>query len=108
MGAWRELVDHARDLGQPVPLGPTVTRREQSGAIGSEQAPSLARRADGFVFGPSSPEAGAAASFWQTVDAERRAMSQSVGRRQRLMAAVNLRSLRPTGPRARGSRRRPR
>ena len=39
VGAWRELVDHARDLGQPVPLGPTVTRREQSGAIGSEQAP---------------------------------------------------------------------
>ncbi len=108
VGAWRELVDHARDLGQPVPLGPTVTRREQSGSIGSEQAPSLARRADGFVFGPSAPDAGAAASYWQTVDAERRAMSQSVGRRQRLIAAVNLRSLRPTGPRVRGSRRRPR
>ncbi len=38
VGAWRELVDHARDLGQPVPLGPTVTRREQSGAIGSDGA----------------------------------------------------------------------
>ena len=34
VGAWRELVDHARDLGQPVPLGPTVTRREQSAGIG--------------------------------------------------------------------------
>ena len=58
VGAWRELVDHARDLGQPVPLGPTVTRREQSGSIGTERAPSLARRADGFVFGPGTPEAG--------------------------------------------------
>ena len=97
VGAWRELVDHARDLGQPVPLGPTVTRREQSGAIGSDGAPSLARRADGFVFGPSTPAADAAAAYWETVDAERRSMSRSVGRRQRLLAAVNLRSLRPTG-----------
>ena len=55
VGAWRELVDHARDLGQPVPLGPTVTRREQSGSIGSESAPALARRADSFVFGPAVP-----------------------------------------------------
>ncbi len=108
VGAWRELVDHARDLGQPVPLGPTVTRREQSGSIGTEQAPALARRADSFVFGPASPDAGAAATFWETVDAERRSMSRSVGRRQRLLAAVNLRSLRPTGPRARGITRRPR
>lgn len=101
VGAWRELVDHARDLGQPVPLGPTVTRREQSGSIGSERAPTLARRADGFVFGPATPEPEAAATFWETVDAERRSMSRSVGRRQRLLAAVNLRSLRPSGPRVR-------
>jgi hypothetical protein len=101
VGAWRELVDHARDLGQPVPLGPTVTRREQSGAIGSDRAPSLARRADGFVFGPGTPAADAAAAYWETVDAERRSMSRSVGRRQRLLAAVNLRSLRPAGSRRR-------
>ena len=30
VGAWRELVDHARDLGQPIPVGFGVTRREQS------------------------------------------------------------------------------
>ena len=105
VGAWRELVDHARDLGQPVPLGPTVTRREQSGAIGSDRAPALARRADGFVFGPATPGAEAATAYWETVDAERRSMSRSVGRRQRLLAAVNLRSLRPTRPPV---RRRPR
>lgn len=94
VGAWRELVDHARDLGQPVPLGPTVTRREQSGSIASESAPALARRADGFVFGPAVPEASAAATYWESVESERRAMSHSVGRRRRWLAAVNLASLR--------------
>lgn len=94
VGAWRELVDHARDLGQPVPLGPTVTRREQSGSIGSESAPSLARRADGFVFGPTVPEASAAVTYWESVESERKAMSHSVGRRRRWLAAINLASLR--------------
>jgi hypothetical protein len=94
VGAWRELVDHARDLGQPVPLGPTVTRREQSGSIGSESAPTLARRADSFVFGPSVPEASAAETYWESVESERRAMSHSVGRRRRWLAAINVASLR--------------
>lgn len=94
VGAWRELVDHARDLGQPVPLGPTVTRREQSGSIGSQAAPALARRADSFVFGPSAPEALAAETYWESVDSERRAMSHSVGRRRRWLAAINVASLR--------------
>ena len=93
VGGWRELVDHARDLGQVVPLGPTVTRREQSVGIVSGQAGVLARRADSFVFGPSAPETGAATTYWEAVDAERRAMSQDVGRWQRLRAAVSLRSL---------------
>lgn len=108
VGAWRELVDHARDLGQPVPLGPTVTRREQSGAIVSERASRLARHADSSVFGPRPPEAAAAAAYWETVDAERRSMSRSVGRRQRMLAAVNLRSLRPARPRRGRATRRPR
>jgi len=100
VGAWRELVDHARDLGQVVPLGPTVTRREQSRGIVSEQAPTLARRADSSVFGPSVPERGAATTYWEAVDAERRAMSHGVGRRQRLRAAISLRSFRPGRPSA--------
>jgi hypothetical protein len=99
VGAWRELVDHARDLGQVVPLGPTVTRREQSHGLDSSQAGVLARRADSFVFGPSVPEVAAATSYWEQVDAERRAMSRQVGRRQRLRAAVSLRSLRRGSPR---------
>ena len=97
VGAWRELVDHARDLGQVVPLGPTVTRREQSVGIVSDQAGMLARRADSFVFGPAVPEPAAAAAYWDSVDAERWSMSQQVGRWQRLRAAVSLRSLRRGG-----------
>ena len=99
VGAWRELVDHARDLGQVVPLGPTVTRREQSAGIVSDHAGVLARRADSFVFGPSVPEAAAATTYWQSVDAERRAMSLQVGRWQRVRAAISLRSLRRGAPR---------
>lgn len=95
VGAWRELVDHARDLGQVVPLGPMVTRREQSVGIVSGRAGTLARRADSFVFGPSVPAEAAAATYWESVDAERRAMSQEVGTWQRVRAAVSLRSLRP-------------
>ena len=83
-----------------VPLGPTVTRREQSAGVVSERAAALARQADSFVFGPSVPAEAAAATYWETVDAERRAMSQEVGTWQRLRAAVSLRSLRPR-PRAR-------
>ncbi|WP_310526190.1 transglutaminase-like domain-containing protein [Nocardioides sp.] len=94
VGAWRELVDHARDLGQPVPLGPTVTRREQSGSIGSESAPALARRADSFVFGPRIPEASAAETYWESVDSERKVMSHSVGRRRRWLATISVASLR--------------
>ncbi len=92
VGAWRELVDHARDLGQVVPLGPTVTRREQSLGIVSGEAGALARRADSFVFGPSAPESAAATTYWESIDAERRTMSQQVRRRERLRAAISLRS----------------
>ncbi len=35
VGAWRELVDHARDLGQVVPVAASLTRREQSSAVDS-------------------------------------------------------------------------
>ncbi len=94
VGAWRELVDHARDLGRPVPLGPTGTRRELSGSSGAASAPPLARRADSSVFGPVAPEAGAAAAYWTSVESERRAMSRSVGRRQRWLAAISPASLR--------------
>ena len=95
VGAWRELVDHARDLGQPVPVGAGVTRREQSRRLGSPGAGALAQRADSHVFGPRLPRPRDAESFWQAVDAERQAMSEGVSLGRRLRAALNLTTFRP-------------
>ncbi len=97
VGGWRDLVDHARDLGQVMPLGPTVTRREQSVDMVSERSQDLARLADSSVFGPNAPQLAGAATFWESIDAERRSMSRAVGRRQRMRAAISLRSLRRAG-----------
>ncbi|WP_426246196.1 transglutaminaseTgpA domain-containing protein [Nocardioides sp. LHG3406-4] len=95
VGAWHELVDHARDLGQQVPLSRTVTRREQSGAIASERAAALAREADSSVWGPAVPAPERAEAYWARIDKERRAMSRRAGRRQRWLAAVNVTTFRP-------------
>lgn len=99
VGAWRELVDQARDLGQPVPVGATATRREQARGIGSDGAPALARRADGFVFGPEAPAAEQASAYWDDVDAARRSMTEGLPWHRRLRAALNLVTLGPAGRR---------
>jgi transglutaminase-like putative cysteine protease len=93
-GGWRELVDHARDLGQTVPIGVGVTRREQSAVLDSAAAPTLARQADGHVFGPRVPKPRDAEAFWKDVDTERRAMSALVPRSRRIKAALNLTTFR--------------
>jgi hypothetical protein len=90
VGAWRELVDHARDLGQPVPVGSGITRREQAFQIVSPGARSLAHQADSHVFGPRLPRPGDAETYWQQVDRERETMSASVSRWKRLRAALSL------------------
>ena len=95
VGAWRELVDHARDLGQPIPVGMGVTRREQSLEIISPGARTLAHEADSQVFGPRVPRPRDAESYWRQVDKEREAMSASVSRWQRIRAALNLTTFKP-------------
>jgi hypothetical protein len=92
-GGWRELVDHARDLGIPVPGG-AITRREQALVLAGSGAPGLARAADRHVFGPTPPEAAAATAYWREIDAERRSLSAGVSRRRRLAAALSLTSFR--------------
>jgi hypothetical protein len=94
VGAWRELVDHARDLGQAVPVAASLTRREQSAAVESAGAVALARRADAHVFGPSVPQPDEARDFWGSVIDERRAMSAAVSRWRRWRARVSLASFR--------------
>jgi len=90
VGAWRELVDHARDLGTAVPSA--GTRREQALLVATAAAPGLARQADQHVFGPSAPAEADAAAYWEIVEAERRAMSAGVPRWQRLLGAVDVRT----------------
>ena len=95
-GGWREVTDHARDLGVAVS---GFTRREESaalvgvGAVGA--APALARAADSHVFGPRTPQAEAAAAYWADVEAYLATMSAGLPRRRRLLAAVSLRTFRP-------------
>ncbi len=98
-GGWREVTDHARDLGIAVT---GRTRREESLALAGagtvETAPALARSADSHVFGPRSPQADAAAAYWQEVDAYRASLSSGVSRRRRALAALSLRTFRGRRP----------
>ncbi|MFI9006793.1 DUF3488 and transglutaminase-like domain-containing protein [Actinosynnema sp. NPDC053489] len=100
---WRELVDHARDLGARVPTG--VTRLEEAEHVAAgwtahpaaplgQQLRDLARAADAFVFGPGDPAEAAVAEYWARVDQARRGMGRAVGRWRRWRGAVSPRSLR--------------
>ncbi len=95
-GGWREVTDHARDLGLAIT---GATRREESLALAgvgaADAASTLAREADRHVFGPRPPQADAAAAYWEHVDAYRAALSSQVTRARRIRAAVSLRTFRP-------------
>ncbi|MEJ7794899.1 MAG: transglutaminaseTgpA domain-containing protein [Nocardioides sp.] len=95
-GGWREVTDHARDLGLAIT---GVTRREESLALAGvgtvDTAPTLAREADTHVFGPRPPEADAAAAYWEGVDAYRATLSAQVTRARRIRAALSLGTFRP-------------
>ncbi|MDN7121438.1 transglutaminase domain-containing protein [Nocardioides sp. ChNu-153] len=96
VGAWRELVDAARDLGTGVPVAAGVTRREQARSLPLPAAPALARTADGHVFGPTPPADGVAADYWDQVMVVRRELRAGVPWHRRLRAAASLRSFRRT------------
>ncbi|MDQ2587292.1 DUF3488 and transglutaminase-like domain-containing protein [Saccharothrix yanglingensis] len=107
---WRELVDHARDLGARVPTGTTRLEEAEHLVLAAntwtaqpagpattpvqQQFRDLARAADSLVFGPGDPAEAAVADFWARVDQARRGMGRSVGRWRRWRGAVNPRSLR--------------
>ena len=95
-GGWREITDHARDLGLAIT---GATRREESLALAgigaAGRAPALARDADRHVFGPRPPQAEAATAYWEDVDAYRAALSSQVTRGRRIRAALSLRTFRP-------------
>jgi transglutaminase-like putative cysteine protease len=89
---WREIVDHARDLGTTLPGG--GTRREQGALLATLGVDPLARLADAHVFGPDDPADSVVGAYWQEITRARRQMSRSVGRWQRWRAAVSIASLR--------------
>ncbi|WP_125773479.1 transglutaminase-like domain-containing protein [Antribacter gilvus] len=95
-GGWHEVVDIATDLGTTVPTA--ATRRESAGLIaGAHGVPStltLAHRADATVFGPVEPTEAEVAAFWREVDDLVGGIRSNVSGRQRLRAALSLRSIR--------------
>lgn len=93
---WRELVDHARDLGRHVPGG--QTRREDALALGPLGLEPLAASADAVVFGPGHPPPESAVWYWTEVARMRKQMTHGLGPWRRLRVAVSLRSLRTPRP----------
>lgn len=90
-GAWYELVDKARDLGDPVPHG--VTRSDAAVFVNVPGAIALAGDADAAVFGSKEPSAQVALQYWQRVDAALRTRTRQLSPRSRLLASVSLTSL---------------
>lgn len=89
---WRELLDHARDHGVPVPS--THTRREQARALPSGwEVTGLARTADAAIFGPGEPTSETVHDYWCAVEEVIVRLRSHATRWQRLKAAINPVSL---------------
>ncbi|GGO92548.1 hypothetical protein GCM10011584_29210 [Nocardioides phosphati] len=92
-GAWRDLLDHARDHGHAV--SGRATRREQAAGIPVEGLGAVARGADAGVFGRVDPTEEQAEELWRQVDAQRAKMVEPLSRLARWKVALNLASFRP-------------
>lgn len=121
-GGWQEVLDVAFDNGVPRPPRAS-TRREASRHLAGVTAvappelfESMARRADGAVFGPVPPTRDQVEAYWRDVQTADRSWAVSHGRWGRLRARLSPKSLltvRPPrlglpGPVARGWRPGPR
>lgn len=97
-GAWLELVDHARDLGQPVPSG--LTRPAEARLLERVGAPVgvLAAEADRQVFAATPPRPADAADFWDLVRDRRSGLTASVRPWRRIWAFFSPASLRRPRP----------
>lgn len=96
-GGWLEVTDLATDLGSPVPE--RSTRREAALLVGVPAASTLARHADGIIFGPGEPGEQDVEAYWSEVEATRRAMVGDRTRFERWKVLVSLASLRRSGGR---------
>lgn len=102
-GGWDEWVDATIDRGASIPAAHTRTEIVEA-AGGSQDAHTLATLADRASFASDSPRDEDAAQFWLLVDRERERLGGLGSRRDRLRAALSLRSLR-RGRRSRRGRR---
>ena len=90
-GGWQEFEDSVVDHGFEPPLSPT--RTELASTVGGVPALVLAAVADRAVFSPDEPPDEEADRVWRAVAELRESMNVDLTRRQRLRAAISLRSL---------------
>lgn len=89
---WRELLDSLADLGIDLPAN--ATRREQAGLVPDPTVSLLAVGADSAAFSPGRPSEDDAVSYWRDVASVRQSMYAAAGRLRRVLAYVNVTSLR--------------
>ncbi|MCY7403603.1 MAG: transglutaminase-like domain-containing protein [Cryobacterium sp.] len=89
-GGWDEYIDTAVDRG--LADQGSMTRVEIASHYQSVGGTQLATLADRAVFGPNPPQAAESDTFWALVTAERAVLAASGTRRERLCAAISLRS----------------
>ena len=88
------MIDHAVDLGLPVPAG--VTRREVAGVVEDRyprsRATEIGEFVDEGVFGPGDPAPEDVDAFWLDVERSVRGMRSEAKPMQRLLGRLSLRS----------------
>ncbi len=93
-GGWHEVVDHAVDLGLPVPAG--VTRREVAGLVEDRyprsRATEIGEFVDEGVFGPGEPAKDEVDAFWLDVERSVQGMHAEADLRTRVRGRLSLRS----------------
>jgi hypothetical protein len=96
VGGWLEFADGAVDRGLVPP--PTGTRREFAFLVGGAKAAVLAAVVDGAVFSPNEAAESDADKVWRAVTELGKELRIGLTRRERIRAAVSLRSLRRSAP----------
>lgn len=91
-GGWQEFEDAVLDHGF-VPR-PFATRAEVAETVGGAQPFVLASIADRATFAPDAPDSREADLLWQSVTELRASLDDGLSRRERIRAAVSIRSLR--------------
>lgn len=90
LGAWEEVADAYEDAGRP--LASTASRRTAAQRTGRAGMVRLAASVDEAVFAAHPPEPEAAEEAWRIADAERAELAAGMRLRDRVAAALSLRS----------------